>query len=103
MSALMAATKVLVRGRSLLTQKSVDRLMAELADREYPAHAPPPRAVRERYDVDEDEVDGCVVLRLTPRAGVSGQHLVYTHGGTYVHPLVAEHWWFLEGWPAAAG
>jgi epsilon-lactone hydrolase len=99
----MAATRVLVRARSLVTRKPVARLMAELATRDYPAAAPVPRRVREHYDVVEDAVDGCVVLRLTPRAGASGEHLVYTHGGTYVHPLVPEHWWFLERMPGGAG
>ena len=46
--------------------------MAELAGREYPAHAPVPRRMREEYDLVEDEVDGCVVLRLTPSRGRRG-------------------------------
>jgi monoterpene epsilon-lactone hydrolase len=91
----MAVTRGLVRGRSRVRRRSVQRLMAELASREYPAHAPVPRRVREHYRVAEDTVDGCQVLRLTP-ADASGQQLMYTHGGSYVHPLVAEHWWFLE-------
>ena len=77
--------------------------MAELATREYPAHAPVPRRMREQYDVVSDEVEGCVVLRLTPRAGTSGEHLVYTHGGMYVLPLVAEHWWFLDRMARGSG
>jgi epsilon-lactone hydrolase len=92
----MAMTRVLVRGRRLVTHKSVERLMAELATRKYPAHAPVPKRMRQLYLVAEDSVDGCLVLRLTPRSGGSGQHLMYTHGGSYVHPLVAEHWWFIE-------
>jgi monoterpene epsilon-lactone hydrolase len=99
----MAATRVLVRGRSLLRRKPVERLMAELATRDYPAAAPVPRRMREQYDVVEDEVDGCVVLRLTPRAGPSGEHLVYTHGGMYVYPLVAEQWWFLDRMARGSG
>jgi len=92
----MAVTRGLVRGRSLVTRKSVGRRMAALASRDYPAHAPVPRRMREQYDLVEDEVDGCTVLRLTPRAGGSGHHLMYTHGGSYVHPLAAEQWWFVE-------
>jgi acetyl esterase/lipase len=92
----MAGTRLLVRGRRLVTTKSVERLMAELPVREYPAHAPVPKRMRERYLLAADVVDACVVLRLIPRSGGSGQHLMYTHGGSYVHPLVAEHWWFIE-------
>ncbi len=36
------------------------------------------------------------MLTLTPRGGSSRQHLVYTHGGSYVHPLVLEHWWIID-------
>lgn len=92
----MAATRAMVRGRSRLTRRSVDGLRAELAARDYPAHAPVPARMQRDYQVTEDTVDGCVVLRLMPRTGASGQQMVYTHGGSYVHPLVAEHWWFLE-------
>src|SRR3954452_24315164 len=99
----MAATRLMVRGRRLLTTKSVERLMAELATREYPAHAPVPKRMRERYLLAEDRVDGCVVLRLTPRSGGSGQHLMYLHGGSYVHALVAEHWWFIERMTRGSG
>ena len=31
---------------------------------------------------------GIPVIRLTPRTGSSGQHLIYTHGGAYVRPLL---------------
>jgi acetyl esterase/lipase len=91
----MAVTRGLVRGRSLVRRRSVERLMAELTSREYPPHAPVSRRVREHYRVAEETVDGCAVLRLTP-AEASGQQLMYTHGGSYVHPLVPEHWWFVE-------
>ena len=98
----MAVTRGLVRGRSRVRRKSVERLMAELANREYPAHAAVPRRVRERYRVVEDTVDGCPVLRLTP-AEASGQQLLFTHGGSYVHPLVPEHWWFVERMARGSG
>lgn len=70
--------------------------MAELATRDYPAHAPVPRRMRRDYRVTEDMVDGCVVLRLVPVAGTTGEQVLYTHGGSYVHPLGAEQWWFVE-------
>lgn len=99
----MAVTRALVRGRSRLTRSSVDELLAELATREYPAHAPVPAGMRERYDVVEDDVDGAVVLTLTPRDGATGQQLVHTHGGSYVHPLAAEHWWLLDRMTRGSG
>ncbi len=92
----MAVTRALVRGRSRLTRTSVDELTAELAARPYPAHAPVPAQRRRRNPRGAPGVDGAVVLTLTPRDGATGHELVYTHGGSYVHPLVAEHWWFLD-------
>ncbi len=97
MSASMAVTRWLLRARSRLTRTvPLERQLAELASREYPGYAPLPRAMRARYDVRETAVDGCLVLRLTPRDGATGQHLIYTHGGSYVHPLVREQWWFID-------
>ena len=92
----MAVTRGLVRGRSRIARKSVEQLMAELGSREYPAHAPVPKRMQKEYHLVEDEVDGCTVLRLTPKAGATGQQLLYTHGGVYVHPLDQEQWWFLD-------
>jgi acetyl esterase/lipase len=99
----MVVTRGLVRARSLVTRRSVDRLLAELGSRSYPAHAPVPRAMRRRYDVTETRLNGCLVVRLAPGAGGTGRQLMYTHGGSYVHPLVAEHWWFLERMTRGSG
>jgi epsilon-lactone hydrolase len=92
----MAVTSVAVRVRRALTGQSTSELLAELRTREYPEPAPMPRSMRTRYDVVEDEVDGCPVLRLTPKARAGAQQLLYTHGGSYVHPIAAEQWWFLD-------
>jgi len=92
----MTATGWAVRGLGRLSNVPLDRQLADLATRSYPAYAPPPRGMRARYDVRETTVEGCPVLRLTPHEGANGQHLIYTHGGWYVRPLVAEHWWFLD-------
>src|SRR5919112_6232921 len=98
----MAVTGVAVRARRAVTGRSTAELMAELGTRAYPEAAPVPRRMRREYDVVEDEVDGCRVLRLTP-AEASGQQLMYTHGGSYVHPLVPEHWWFVERMARGSG
>ena len=93
----MTVTCWLLRARSRLTRTvPLERQLAELASRAYPAPAPLPKAMRERYDVRETTVDGCLVLRLTPRDGATGQHLIYTHGRWYVHALVREHWWLID-------
>ncbi|HSU36413.1 MAG TPA: alpha/beta hydrolase [Propionibacteriaceae bacterium] len=92
----MTATGWLLRGLGRLTSVPVERQLADLATRNYPAYAALPRSMRSRYDVGETTIDGCPVLRLTPRSGASGQQLIYAHGGWYVRPLVAAHWWLID-------
>lgn len=54
--------------------------------------APVSKAVLRIADVAHDTVNGFPVIRLTPKVGDSGTHLIYTHGGAYVFPLVSAHW-----------
>lgn len=96
MTALMTATGWVIRGVGRLTDVPLGRQLDELSRREYPAYAPLPRSMRTRYEIRETLINGCPVLRLTPRQGASGQHLIYAHGGSYVHPLVAAQWWFID-------
>ncbi len=92
----MTATCWMVRGLGQLKVVPVDRQLADLATRSYPAYARLPRSMRSRYAARETIIEGCPVLRLTPRSGASGQHLIYAHGGAYVHALVAPQWWFID-------
>ena len=64
--------------------------------RAYPSAAPPPAAVRRRHLITTRLVDDRPVLTLTPRTGATGQQLLYTHGGSYVHPLVTAQWWIID-------
>jgi acetyl esterase/lipase len=70
--------------------------LAALRARAYPEAAPIPRAVQNRYEVSRSVVAGNPVITLTPHRNASGRHLIYTHGGGYVQPLVAPHWMLLE-------
>ncbi len=70
--------------------------LAALHSRPYPQPAPIPRSLQNRFEVSRTSVDGNPVITLTPHRGGSGQHLVYTHGGGYVQPLVSAHWSLLE-------
>jgi monoterpene epsilon-lactone hydrolase len=55
-----------------------------------------PAPVTERLlalcDVVTTTVDGRDVITLTPKAGASGIEIIYTHGGSYVHPIIRRHW-----------
>ncbi|MEU7483090.1 alpha/beta hydrolase [Streptomyces sp. NPDC042319] len=61
-----------------------------------PEAAPVPAPLRARYAVTRSVVAGRPVLRLTPRRGATGRHLLYTHGGAYAFPLQEPHWWLLQ-------
>jgi acetyl esterase/lipase len=89
MSASMAASRALLR---LTQRRGGGDLLAELRGRDYPQPAPVPRSLRATHEVEESVVAGIPVVRLTPRAGRSGQHLIYTHGGAYVRPMLGAHW-----------
>lgn len=67
-----------------------DSLHRKIAERRRPA--PVSKALLRMADVEHDSIDGCAVIRLTPKAGASDAHLIYTHGGAYVFPLLAAHW-----------
>lgn len=99
----MAVTGLAARALRATTRQSTDGLMAELRTRTYPPRAPMPQGMRERYEVVEDEVEGCTVLRLTPKTGATAQHLLYTHGGSYVNPIVAAQWWFIDRMTRGSG
>jgi len=71
-------------------------LHAMYIGRKYPTPAPVTDSVRECCDVREDRVMGQVVYTITPKSGVSGWHIVYTHGGGFVNPLTKPHWDIVE-------
>lgn len=54
--------------------------------------APVSKRLAELCDVRTEQVDGCDVITLTPKADASGIEVIYSHGGSYVHPIVPFHW-----------
>ena len=69
-----------------------ERMAVELQKRSYPAPAPIPASLRRLCTITESQVEGRQVLTLTPHSAPSATHILYTHGGAYIHPLVAAHW-----------
>ncbi|WP_419997843.1 alpha/beta hydrolase fold domain-containing protein [Streptomyces boninensis] len=94
MSLSMAATTARIRVESWRARR---RGPADLFNRQYPQPAPTPAALRRSHEITETTVAGRPVLRLTPPAGASGHHVVYTHGGGYVLALQAAHWRIVAG------
>ncbi|MGK7221610.1 alpha/beta hydrolase fold domain-containing protein [Kocuria flava] len=93
MSLRMALTARAVAARARRTPR---RELAALHGRPYPPPARVPRDLRRTHAVERTEVAGRPVLRLTPRAGADGTHLVYLHGGAFVNPLLPAHWWIVR-------
>lgn len=71
-------------------------LHAKYIGRNYPAPAPVTDSLRECCDIREDRVLGQVVYTITPKSGASGWHILYTHGGGFVNPLIKPHWDIVE-------
>jgi monoterpene epsilon-lactone hydrolase len=87
----LTARAVAVRAR-LSPFQELDRLRG----RAYPEPAAVPKDLRRSHEVAREEVAGRPVLRLTPRAGADGSHLIYLHGGAFVNPLLPAHWWIIR-------
>ncbi|MFF7333996.1 alpha/beta hydrolase fold domain-containing protein [Streptomyces sp. NPDC008150] len=90
--------RVAARANSLrpgAARANAERLAA-LQDRTPPRPAPLPGALLERWTPTRTTVAGNPVVRLTPRGAANGRHLVYTHGGAYVHPLIRPHWHIID-------
>ncbi|MFQ1699866.1 alpha/beta hydrolase [Loktanella agnita] len=60
--------------------------------RDYPEAPPPPQRLRRVYDVTMRDVDGWPVYTVTPKADAPTKHIIYLHGGSYVHQLNHNHW-----------
>lgn len=104
MSLSMAATRALLRMRLRLRPRSTeseDSLVRSVARQG--SAAPVTRAVHRVATVEEARVGGARVVTLRPRRAPSGVHVVYLHGGAYVHPVLATHWNLLAGLVRASG
>ncbi|ROQ39592.1 acetyl esterase/lipase [Frondihabitans sp. PhB188] len=100
MSVLLSATRrlLVLRGRSTADAETLRRAIDNRG-----TAAPIPAGLRKVASVTEELVAGHRLVTLTPLSNPSGAHLVYTHGGCYVFPLVGPHWGILAGLIARTG
>ncbi|GAB3006606.1 putative esterase [Amycolatopsis acidiphila] len=77
------------------TFADVAKLHWSLEPRQQPADAEPPDSVREQVLVTKQEIGDRPVYTLRPRRGYSSRHVLYFHGGAYVHQIQKDHWSFL--------
>lgn len=64
----------------------------QLTNRRLPEPAKISRALRASCEISERFHDGQKIYTLTPRGNRSNLHILYLHGGAYVHPLNRAHW-----------
>jgi monoterpene epsilon-lactone hydrolase len=75
----------------------------KLLSRTPPQDAAIPGRFRSKYHIAERQVLGSRAVTLTPKHDPSSWHIVYTHGGGYVNPLVLPHWWIIDRLVQATG
>jgi acetyl esterase/lipase len=91
MSLSMAVTRFLLRFVPTTTETAETALRFA---QERTAAADIPDRLHRLAVVEESTVNGRRVVRLSPRrpAPQRGAHLIYTHGGCYLYPILSTHW-----------
>ncbi|GAB3584663.1 alpha/beta hydrolase [Amycolatopsis endophytica] len=85
------------------TFSDVDALHRSMGPRQQRENALPPPAVRGQVDLDRSEVHGHPVYTVRPRANATSRHVLYFHGGAYVHQIQDDHWRFFARLIARTG
>jgi len=78
----------MLRGR----ERTAEALGRAYRGRPAPQPAKVTSGLRKVAAIAETQVDGHRVFTATPIANRSDWHIVYTHGGSFVNPLLAPHW-----------
>ncbi|WP_235998657.1 alpha/beta hydrolase fold domain-containing protein [Qaidamihabitans albus] len=81
--------------RAKRTYADLDELYASIERSRRTDPARPPARVRREVSVSCTEVLGRPCYTFAPFARSSGRHVLYFHGGAYVHQIQNDHWWFL--------
>jgi monoterpene epsilon-lactone hydrolase len=55
----------------------------------------PPDSLGRRHRVERHEIGGFPAYTVRPAQGAGRTHVLYLHGGAYVHPPEADHWRFV--------
>jgi acetyl esterase/lipase len=91
--------KAFIAGLRLARRKQtfadLRKLHQSFERRQRPQDGAPPAALRKRVVVTDHEVRGRPCYTLRPRAGRAERHVLYLHGGAYVHQIQPDHWSFL--------
>ncbi|MFC4002709.1 alpha/beta hydrolase [Prauserella oleivorans] len=82
--------------RAKKTYADVDELHKTIEQREGPESAGPPAKLWRTLSVTCREISGRPCYTLRPKAPTSSKHVLYLHGGAYVHQIQRDHWRFFE-------
>jgi acetyl esterase/lipase len=82
--------------RAKRTFADVGELERSIRKSQEPGSGGPPRALGRRYDLRCWDVHGFACHTLSPLQGpASSRHVLYLHGGAYVHAIERSHWSFV--------
>ncbi|CAI8880088.1 alpha/beta hydrolase [Chryseobacterium sp. IT-36CA2] len=70
----------------------IELFFKHVIGREYPEVAPISEQLRNSCDIRTEKIKGYTVYTFTPKKKRSEVHIIYTHGGGWVHELIAPHW-----------
>lgn len=71
--------------------KNESTVKNEIAKRRKKSNSIPAR-LREKLHVEEKQVDGFRVYSVSPATGSSRLHVLYLHGGAYIHEMIGPQW-----------
>lgn len=92
-SKLLIAYFRLTRSKQVFLDTS--RFDRSIVDSQRARTAQPPRSLYRRLRIESTEVRGYACVTLSPVHEPSGQHVLYLHGGAYVHSVERAHWHFV--------
>ncbi|NKY86657.1 alpha/beta hydrolase fold domain-containing protein [Nocardia veterana] len=82
--------------RAKKTFADVDALHESIPKSQRPERDSPPAEVHLHHWVTRRVIRGRPVYTLRPQYGGSRRHVLYLHGGAYVHQIQHDHWTFLS-------
>lgn len=80
--------------RAKRTYSDLRELHKSIAQRTPAEQIGPPRKLWRRLSVTRTVVRGRPCFTLAPKAPTSSKHVLYFHGGAYVHEIQGDHWRF---------
>ncbi|MCQ8279096.1 alpha/beta hydrolase [Acetobacteraceae bacterium KSS8] len=83
--------------------ESAENLKMAITKNRMAGAAPPPKSVKRRWDVTEEQHHGARVFLVRPKAVAPKGTILYIHGGGYVFDLIGPHWTIIAALAEATG